>query len=85
MKPTALISSENGHTVLPAAVRKYLRVGKGMRIEFEPLKSGEMVIRVLPTLDALFGSLKTKGNSKPNNSPGRWDSRAERLMNKGRR
>src|SRR5665213_15313 len=54
MKATAQISSNNGHTVLPAAVRRFLGIGKGARIEFESRSNGEVVVRPLPTLDALF-------------------------------
>jgi bifunctional DNA-binding transcriptional regulator/antitoxin component of YhaV-PrlF toxin-antitoxin module len=35
MKATAQISSNNGHTVLPAAVRRFLGIGKGGNVEFE--------------------------------------------------
>ena len=61
MKATAQISSNNGHTVLPAAVRRFLGIGKGARIEFESQANGDVVVRPLPTLAALFGSLKGKG------------------------
>jgi len=58
MKATAQVSSNNGHTVLPVAVRRFLGIGKGDRVEFESRDNGEVVIRPLPTLDGLFGSLK---------------------------
>jgi AbrB family looped-hinge helix DNA binding protein len=84
MKATAQISSNNGHTVLPAAVRRFLGVGKGDKVEFESRDNGEVVIRPLPTLDALFGSLKGKGAPQAGESAQGWNARAERVMRKGR-
>jgi AbrB family looped-hinge helix DNA binding protein len=85
MKATAMISSNNGHTVLPAAVRRFLGIGKGDKVEFESRDNGEVVIRPLPTLEALFGSLQVKGKGKPqaDESAQGWKARAERLMRKG--
>ena len=85
MKATAQISSNNGHTVLPAAVRRFLGIGKGDKVEFESRDNGEVVIRPLPTLEALFGSLQVKGKGKPqaDESAQGWNARAERLMRKG--
>jgi bifunctional DNA-binding transcriptional regulator/antitoxin component of YhaV-PrlF toxin-antitoxin module len=84
MKATAQISSKNGHTVLPAAVRRFLGVGKGARIEFESRANGEVVVRPLPTLEALFGSLKGKGAPPTDESAKGWHARAERILKKGR-
>jgi len=87
MKATAQISSNNGHTVLPAAVRRFLGIGKGDKVEFESRDNGEVVIRPLPTLDALFGSLNgsLKGQSGPpgDESTQGWNARAGRVMRKG--
>jgi bifunctional DNA-binding transcriptional regulator/antitoxin component of YhaV-PrlF toxin-antitoxin module len=83
MKATAQISSNNGHTVLPAAVRRFLGIGKGARIEFESRANGEVVVRPLPTLDALFGSLKGKGETPADESARGWHARAGRVMKKG--
>ena len=73
MKATARISSNNGHTVLPAAVRRFLGIGKGDKVEFESWDNGEVVIRPLPTLDALFGSLMGKGSSQADESAQGWN------------
>jgi bifunctional DNA-binding transcriptional regulator/antitoxin component of YhaV-PrlF toxin-antitoxin module len=83
MKATAQISSNNGHTVLPAAVRRFLGIGKGARIEFESRSNGEVVVRPLPTLEALFGSLKGKNEPQADESAKGWNARAERVMKKG--
>jgi AbrB family looped-hinge helix DNA binding protein len=83
MKATAQISSNNGHTVLPAAVRRFLGIGKGDKVEFESRDNGEVVIRPLPTLDALFGSLKGKGGPQAEESAQGWNARAGRVMRKG--
>ena len=83
MKATAQISSNNGHTVLPAAVRRFLGIGKGDKVEFESRDNGEVVIRPLPTLDALFGSLKGKGTPQADESAQGWNARAGRVMRKG--
>ncbi|HEY3857138.1 MAG TPA: hypothetical protein VGO67_22360 [Verrucomicrobiae bacterium] len=83
MKATAQISSNNGHTVLPAVVRRFLGVGKGARIEFESRPNGEVVVRPLPTLDALFGSLKGTREPQADESARGWNARAERVMKKG--
>ena len=83
MKATAQISSNNGHTVLPAAVRRFLGVSKGARIEFESRANGEVVVRPLPTLDALFGSLPGKGQPPTNEVAQGWNARAERVLKKG--
>ena len=83
MKATAQISSNNGHTVLPAAVRRFLGIGKGARIEFESLSNGDVIVRPLPTLGALFGSLKGKGEPQADESSKGWNARAERVMRKG--
>jgi AbrB family looped-hinge helix DNA binding protein len=83
MKATAQISSNNGHTVLPAAVRRFLGIGKGDKVEFESRANGEVVIRPLPTLDALFGSLQGKGTPPADESGQGWNARAERVMRKG--
>jgi len=91
MKATAQISSNNGHTVLPAAVRRFLGIGKGDKVEFESRDNGEVVIRPLPTLEALFGSLHVKGKGKgkvqgkpqADESAQGWNARARRLMRKG--
>ena len=83
MKATAQISSNNGHTVLPAAVRRFLGVGKGAKIEFESRANGEVVVRPLPTLDALFGSLKGKGAPSADESAKGWNARAGRVIRKG--
>ena len=83
MKATAQISSNNGHTVLPAAVRRFLGIGKGDKVEFESRDNGEVVIRPLPTLDALFGSLQGKGKPQADESAQGWNARAERVMRKG--
>jgi bifunctional DNA-binding transcriptional regulator/antitoxin component of YhaV-PrlF toxin-antitoxin module len=87
MKATAQISSNNGHTVLPAAVRRFWGVGKGARIEFESRANGEVVVRPLPTLDALFGSLGARpglGRPSADESAQGWNARAERVLKKGR-
>ena len=83
MKATAQISSNNGHTVLPAAVRRFLGVGKGDKVEFESRANGEVVVRPLPTLDALFGSLQGGGKSQADESLQGWNARAERVVQKG--
>jgi bifunctional DNA-binding transcriptional regulator/antitoxin component of YhaV-PrlF toxin-antitoxin module len=83
MKATAQISSNNGHTVLPAAVRRFLGIGKGARIEFESQSNGDVVVRPLPTLEALFGSLKGKNEPQADESAKGWNARAERVMKKG--
>jgi bifunctional DNA-binding transcriptional regulator/antitoxin component of YhaV-PrlF toxin-antitoxin module len=83
MKATAQISSNNGHTVIPAAVRRFMGVGKGAKIEFESRANGEVVVRPLPTLDALFGSLKGKGSPSADESAKGWHARAGRVMRKG--
>jgi AbrB family looped-hinge helix DNA binding protein len=83
MKATAQISSNNGHTVLPAAVRRFLGLGKGDKVEFESRANGEVVIRPLPTLDALFGSLPGKGAPPAGESAQGWNARAGRVMRKG--
>ena len=84
MKATAQISSENGHTVLPAAVRRFLGVGKGARIEFESRPNGDVVVRPQPTLESLYGSLGGKGAPSPNESADGWNARAMRINKKGR-
>ena len=83
MKATAQISSNTGHTVLPAAVRRFLGVGKGARIEFESRANGEVVVRPLPTLAALFGSLPGKDQPPADESARGWNARAERILKKG--
>ena len=83
MKATAQISSNNGHTVLPAVVRRFLGIGKGDKVDFESRANGEVVIRPLPTLDALFGSLQGKGTPPADESAQGWNARAERVMRKG--
>lgn len=83
MRATAQISSNNGHTVLPAAVRRFLGLGKGDKVEFESRANGEVVIRPLPTLDSLFGSLKGESASPAEESAPGWNARAERVMRKG--
>ena len=84
MKATGQISSHNGHTVLPAAVRRFLGIGKGDKVEYESRANGEVVIRPLPTLDALFGSLKGQGQPQADESAQGWTLRGERIMQKGR-
>lgn len=83
MKATARISTNNGHTVMPAAVRKYLGLSKGSRVEYESLANGEVVIRPLPTLHSLFGSLKGDGKYHPDESAQGWAARSERVLKKG--
>ena len=82
MKATAQISSDHGHMVLPAAIRRFLGLGKGSKIEFESRANGEVVIRPLPTLDALFGSLQGKGAPSADESVKGWNARAGRVMRK---
>ena len=84
MKATARISTDNGHTVLPAAIRRYLGIGKGSRIQFETRESGEVVIKPLPGLDSLFGSLKGDGKYHADESAQGWAARAERSSKKGK-
>jgi bifunctional DNA-binding transcriptional regulator/antitoxin component of YhaV-PrlF toxin-antitoxin module len=83
VKATAQISSNSGHTVLPAVVRRFLGVGKGDKVEFESRDNGEVVIRPLPSLDALFGSLKGEGEPQTDESAQGWNARAGRVMRKG--
>jgi AbrB family looped-hinge helix DNA binding protein len=83
MKATARISTKNGHTVVPAAVRRYLGIGKGSRIQFETRENGEVVVKPLPGLDSLFGSLKGDGVYHPDESARGWAARADRLSKKG--
>jgi bifunctional DNA-binding transcriptional regulator/antitoxin component of YhaV-PrlF toxin-antitoxin module len=83
MKATARISSNNGHTVLPAVVRRFLGVGKGARIEFESRPNGEVVVRPLPSLDALFGSLPGHGQPAVDESARGWQARAGRVLKQG--
>jgi bifunctional DNA-binding transcriptional regulator/antitoxin component of YhaV-PrlF toxin-antitoxin module len=83
MKATARISSNNGHTVLPAVVRRHLGVGKGARIEFESRENGEVVVRPLPALDSLFGSLEGVKIPLADESAKGWAARAERVLKKG--
>jgi AbrB family looped-hinge helix DNA binding protein len=85
MKATAQISSHNGHTVLPAAVRRFLGLGKGDRVEFESRDNGEVVLRPVPTLDALFSSLSGRGGPSPGaESVQGWNARAKRVSRKGK-
>jgi len=84
MKATATISSNNGHTVLPSAVRRFLGVGKGARIEFESRANGEVVVRPQAPLASLFGSLPAEGGPSADESARGWHARAERVMKKGR-
>jgi len=83
MKATAQISSDNGHTVLPAAVRKFLGLRKGSRIQYESRADGEVVLKPLPSLQALFGSLKGDGVCHGDESARGWAARAERVLKKG--
>ncbi len=83
MKATAQISSHNGHTVLPAAIRRFLGVAKGDKVEFESRANGEVVIRPLPTLDALYGSLQSDSRPQIDESTEGWNARAQRVMQKG--
>ena len=83
MKATAQIASDNGHTVLPAAVRRFLGVSKGDKVEFESRENGEVIMRPLPTLDALFGSLQGTAKPQADESAQGWNARAERVMRKG--
>ncbi|HEX3625020.1 MAG TPA: AbrB/MazE/SpoVT family DNA-binding domain-containing protein [Verrucomicrobiae bacterium] len=83
MKATAQISSNNGHMVLPAAIRRFLGIGHGDKIEFESRDNGEVVIRPLPALDSLFGSLPGKGKPQADESKHGWHARAERVVRKG--
>lgn len=83
MKATAQISGDNGLTVLPSAVRRFLGVGKGDKLEFESRSNGELVIRPLPTLDSLCGSLQGKGKPQADESAQGWNARAERVSRKG--
>ncbi len=82
MKATARISSNSGHTVLPAAVRRYLGVGKGALLQFESRENGEVVVTPLPSLDSLFGSLKGDGSYHADESAQGWAARAQRLARK---
>ena len=82
MKATAQISSNNGHTVLPAVIRRFLGVGKGARIEFESQPNGDVIIRPQPSLDSLFGSLSGKGTPQADESAQGWHARAERISAK---
>ena len=54
-------------------------------MEYESRANGEVVLRPLPTLDALFGSLKGQGQPQADESAQGWNVRAERLMQKGRK
>ncbi len=83
MKATARISTKNGHTVVPAAVRDFLGLTKGSRIQFESNAAGEVVVKPLPTLDALFGSLKGDGIYHADESARGWTARTARVLNKG--
>ena len=80
MKATAIISSKSGHTVLPAAVRRYLGLRKGSRIQYETSANGEVVVKPLPSLDSLFGSLPGDGVYHPDESVQGWHARAERVL-----
>jgi bifunctional DNA-binding transcriptional regulator/antitoxin component of YhaV-PrlF toxin-antitoxin module len=83
MKATARISTKNGHTVMPAAVRKFLGITKGSRIQFESRANGEVVVKPLPTLGALFGSLKGDGIYHADESAQGWAARSDRVSKKG--
>jgi bifunctional DNA-binding transcriptional regulator/antitoxin component of YhaV-PrlF toxin-antitoxin module len=83
MKATARISTKNGHTVMPAAVRKFLGLAKGSRIQYESKANGEVVIKPLPTLEALFGSLKGDGIYHADESAQGWAARTDRVLKKG--
>jgi AbrB family looped-hinge helix DNA binding protein len=83
MKATARISTKNGHTVVPAAVRKFLGITKGSRIQFESKANGEVVVKPLPTLAALFGSLKGDGIYHSDESVQGWTARTGRVLKKG--
>ena len=83
MRATARISSENGHTVLPASVRHYLGLTKGSRIQYQSKAGGEVVIKALPTLQSLFGSLKGDGVHHEDESAHGWAARAGRVLKKG--
>jgi AbrB family looped-hinge helix DNA binding protein len=83
LKATAQISSNNGHLVLPAAVRRFLGIRKGAKIEFESRANGEVVVRPVPTLDSLFGSLQSKDAPQADESAKGWSARTRRVMRKG--
>jgi bifunctional DNA-binding transcriptional regulator/antitoxin component of YhaV-PrlF toxin-antitoxin module len=83
MKATARISSKNGHTVLPAAVRRFLGLTKGSHIQYESKANGEVVLKPLPSLEALFGSLKGDGVCHADESARGWAARADQVLKKG--
>jgi bifunctional DNA-binding transcriptional regulator/antitoxin component of YhaV-PrlF toxin-antitoxin module len=83
MTATARISSKNGHTVVPAAVRKFLGLTKGSQIKYESKANGEVIIKPLPTLEALFGSLKGDGVYHADESAQGWAARTDRVLKKG--
>jgi bifunctional DNA-binding transcriptional regulator/antitoxin component of YhaV-PrlF toxin-antitoxin module len=68
---------------MPAAVRKFLGITKGSRIQFESRANGEVVVKPLPTLEALFGSLKGDGVHHTDESAQGWAARTNRALKKG--
>jgi bifunctional DNA-binding transcriptional regulator/antitoxin component of YhaV-PrlF toxin-antitoxin module len=61
-------------------VRKYLGLSKGSQIQYESRSNGEVVIRPLPTLEALFGSLKGDGVYHADESAHGWAARTDRVL-----
>jgi bifunctional DNA-binding transcriptional regulator/antitoxin component of YhaV-PrlF toxin-antitoxin module len=70
---------------MPAAVRKYLGLGKGSRIQYESKANGEVVLKPLPTLEALFGSVKGDGIYHADESARGWVAGTGRVLKKGLR
>ena len=68
---------------MPARVRKFLGLTKGSQIQYESKANGEVVVKPLPTLDALFGSLKGDGVYHRDESAQGWAARTDRVMKKG--
>ncbi len=68
---------------MPAAVRKFLGITKGSQIQFESRANGEVVVKPLPSLEALFGSLKGDGMHHADESAQGWAARSSRVLKKG--
>jgi bifunctional DNA-binding transcriptional regulator/antitoxin component of YhaV-PrlF toxin-antitoxin module len=68
---------------MPAAVRRFLGVSKGGKVEFVSQENGEVIVRAVPTLDVLFGSLKGEGEPMTNEPSLGWKARSERVIKKG--
>jgi AbrB family looped-hinge helix DNA binding protein len=78
-------ATEKGQITIPNKIRKALHIEKGRKFQVEMTGDGAILLRPLPSADALFGIIKSHGAHNPDEKHIWREARGRAIVHKGRK